>query len=340
MTSPLAWGVLGTGIIANIFAQGLRALGTGALVAVGSRTQAAADRFGEKYAIARCHGSYGGLLADEDVQAVYISTPHALHAEWAIKAAKAGKHILCEKPLAINYREAMSIIEAARRNDVFLMEAFMYRCHPQTTRLIELLRSGMIGKIHAMQVTFSFHTPFHLENRLLNYALGGGSILDVGCYCTSMARLIAGTALGQDCAEPDEVVGAAHIGVLSHVDEYAVASLTFPGGILAQLFAGVQVMGNNVVHIFGSEGSILVPKPWVPEGEHSTIVIKRNDEQRVQEISVESRTPLYTLEAATVAEYIETRQAPAMNWQDTLGNMKTLDRWRASVGMSYAADLI
>ncbi len=340
MTLHLRWGILGTGIIANIFAQELRASGTGALVAVGSRTQAAADTFGERYAISRCHGSYEGLLADEDVQAVYISTPHSLHAEWAIKAAEAGKHILCEKPLAINYSEAVSIIEAARRNDVFLMEAFMYRCHPQTKRLVELVRSGSIGKIRVMQVTFSSHSPFELENRLLNCALGGGSILDVGCYCTSMARLLAGAALGRDFAEPDEVVGAAHIGTLSRVDEYAVASLTFPCGILAQLFAGVQVMGNNVVHIFGSEGSLLVSRPWVPEGEHNTIVIKRNDEQRVQAISVESRAPLYALEAATVAEYIEARQAPQMSWQDTLGNMKALDRWRAAVGMSYVADLI
>ncbi|MBV8822242.1 MAG: Gfo/Idh/MocA family oxidoreductase [Ktedonobacteraceae bacterium] len=340
MTSPLAWGILGTGVIANIFAQGLQVSKTGTLVAVASRTQAAADMFGEKYAIAHRHGSYERLLADEDVQAVYISTPHSLHAEWAIKAAEAGKHILCEKPLAINYSEAVSIVEAARRNGVFLMEAFMYRCHPQTTKLVELIRSGIIGKVHVIQVTFSFPGPSHLESRLLNNALGGGSILDVGCYCTSMARLIAGAALGQDFVEPEEVVGTAHIGALSHVDEYAIASLTFPGGILAQLFAGVQVMGNNVVHVFGSEGSLLVSRPWVPEGEDSIIVIKRNDEQKVPKMSIRTSTPLYALEAATVAHYIKARQAPQMSWQDTLGNMKTLDRWRASVGMSYAADLI
>src|SRR5450432_736684 len=131
MTDKLTWGILGTGSIANTFARGLTTSETGELLAVGSRTQAAADAFGETWDIAHRHGTYEALLADNDVQAIYISTPHPMHAEWAIKAAEAGKHVLCEKPIALNAAEAMAIIEAARQNNVFLMEAFMYRCHPQ-----------------------------------------------------------------------------------------------------------------------------------------------------------------------------------------------------------------
>jgi aryl-alcohol dehydrogenase-like predicted oxidoreductase/predicted dehydrogenase len=272
------------------------------------------------------------------VQAVYISTPHPLHAEWAIKAANAGKHILCEKPLALNHAEAMAIVEAALRNDVFLMEAFMYRCHPQTTRLIELLRSKVIGQVRVIQATFSFNSGDHPEGRLLKNALGGGGILDVGCYCASIARLVAGVANGQNFAEPARVEGFAHIGNTG-VDEYATASLLFPGDIIANLFTGVRVNGGSEVRIFGSEGSIFVPSPFTPRsGEASALLVKRDDQQEVQEIFIESDAGLYTLEADTVAQYIDERQAPAMSWQDTLGNMQTLDQWRAAIGLVYDAE--
>src|SRR5947209_4519922 len=165
MEQRLQWGILGTGRIAHIFARGLAASQTGVLIAIGSRTQASADAFGEGVGAVRRHGSYDGLLADPAVQAVYIATPHPMHAEWAIKAAEAGKHILCEKPLALNHAEAMAVIEAALRHDVFLMEAFMYRCHPQTAKLIELIRSGVIGSVRVIQVTFSFHVNVHPGHR-------------------------------------------------------------------------------------------------------------------------------------------------------------------------------
>ena len=180
MTEKLTWGILGTGTIAGTFAKGLQASETGKLLAVGSRTQEAANTFGERWNISHRHGSYEALLANKDVQAIYISTPHPMHAEWAIKAAEAGKHVLCEKPIGLNAAEAMAIIEAARRNNVFLMEAFMYRCHPQTAQLVELIRSGTIGEVRVIQATFSFATTFNLEKSLLNNALGGGGILDVG----------------------------------------------------------------------------------------------------------------------------------------------------------------
>ncbi len=337
MIDKLTWGILGTGTIAGTFARGLAASQTGELLAVGSRTQAAANAFGEKWNITRCHGSYEALLADNDVQAVYISTPHPLHAEWAIKTAEAGKHVLCEKPIGLNSAEAMAIIEAARQNDVFLMEAFMYRCHPQTAKLVELIRSGVIGEVRVIQATFSFAANFNLESRFLNNALGGGGILDVGGYCTSVARLIAGVATGKNFADPLQVVGTAHIGSLSRVDEYAAALLTFPGDILAQLLTGVQLRAEDEVRVFGTQGSIYVPVPWLPARNDgtSTIIVNKYDEMQAQEISIESEVGLYTYEADTVARYLDARQAPAMSWDDTLGNMQTLDRWRQAIGLLY-----
>lgn len=340
MTEKLTWGILGTGNIANAFAQGLTSSQTGTLLAVGSRTQASADTFGEKWHIPHRHASYEALLADKEVQAIYISTPHPMHAEWAIKAAEAGKHILCEKPIGLNAAEAMAIIEAARRNDVFLMEAFMYRCHPQTAKLVELVSSGVIGKVRVIQAAFSFATEFNLASRLLNNALGGGGILDVGGYCTSMARLLAGAATGKPFAEPLHVSGAAHIGPLSRVDEYAVATLAFPGDILVQLLTGVQLQAREEVLILGTEGSISAPTPWLParNGGTTTITVKRYSETQTQEITVESTTGLYTYEADTVAMHLNARQAPAMSWDDTLGNMRTLDRWREAIGLLYDAE--
>src|ERR1700722_9820609 len=190
MSKTLNWGIIGTGRIAHVFAEGIAGSQTGTLLAVGSRTQEAADTFGDIWKVPRRYGSYEALLADDEVQAIYISTPHPLHAEWAIKAADAGKHILCEKPLALNHAEAMVVVDAAQRNNVFLMEAFMYRCHPQTAKLVELLRKKVIGDVRLIQTTFSFRSGYDLKSRLLNNALGGGGILDVGCYCTSGARLI------------------------------------------------------------------------------------------------------------------------------------------------------
>ncbi len=193
----LAWGIIGTGSIAGAFAEGLSHSATGKLIAVGSRSKESAAKFGGKWGVPpeACHASYEALLADDNVQAVYIATPHPLHAEWAIKAAEANKHILCEKPIGLNAYEAAAIIEAAIANDVFLMEAFMYRCAPQTAELIRLIRDErIIGDVRVIQGSFSFHAGYDEASRVLSNDLGGGGILDVGCYPVSMSRLIAGAA--------------------------------------------------------------------------------------------------------------------------------------------------
>lgn len=337
----LHWGILATGNIARAFAEGVRHSKTGTLLAVGSRSQPAADRFADAFDIPRRYASYEALLADPEVDAVYISTPHPFHAEWAIKAAEAGKHILCEKPLTLNYPQAQAVIEAARANDVFLMEAFMYRCHPQTAKLVELIRLRVIGDVGVIHATFSFHARVGPEHRLINNALGGGGILDVGCYPVSMARLIAGAALGSDFADPIKVAGAGKLNALTGTDEYAVGVLEFAGGIVAHIASGVMLNQRSVVHIFGTEGNILVTAPWTPAryGGVTDIIVQRNGEPK-RIIEIESTEWLYSLEADTVAQYIERRQAPspAMSWDDTLGNMRTLDRWRAAIGLTYAQE--
>lgn len=338
MPSTLNWGILATGGIAEHFAKALPHTETGQLVAVGSRTQKSADRFAARHGAVRAHGSYDALLADPQVEAVYIATPHPGHAEWTIKAAEAGKHILCEKPIGMNHAEAMVMIEAARRHDVFLMEAFMYRCHPQTAKLIELVKQGVIGDIRLIRASFGFKAPKDERSRLINNQLGGGAILDIGCYTVSMSRLIVGVARGDAFAEPTEVTGAAHLGPTG-VDHWAVATLTFPGDVLAQVSVAVTVALDNLVEIVGSQGRLVVEKPWMCsgiEGGRSRIMVKRNNEsERVVEIKTDQW--LYGVEADVVAAHLDQGQAawPAMTWADTLGNMATVDRWRASIGLEY-----
>ena len=339
MAVTLNWGIIGTGYIAKTFAKGIAASKTGKLVAVGSRTQAGADKFGDEFSVARRHASYDALIADPDVQAVYIATPHPQHAELSIKLANAGKHVLCEKPMTLNHAEAMAVIEAALRNNVFFMEAFMYRLHPQTGKLIELIREKVIGEVRVIQATFSFRTAFNPESRLLSNALGGGGILDVGGYCTSLAGLIAGAATGEEFAEPIELKATGIIGPVTRVDEYAVAVLKYPGGILAQLSTGVQVNEENVVRIFGTDGHIFVPSPWVPskEGGTTKIIVHKNGEKEPREVLVESPFKLYAIEADAVAAHLADRQVPSpgMTWNDSLSNMRTLDQWREAIGMLY-----
>jgi predicted dehydrogenase/aryl-alcohol dehydrogenase-like predicted oxidoreductase len=340
MSETLHWGILGTGAIAGTFAKGIKDSRTGALAAVGSRTQESADRFGEEHGVERRHGSYEALLADPEVQAVYISTPHPMHAEWAIQAAEAGKHILCEKPLTLNSDEAMAVVEAARRHGVFLMEAFMYRCHPQTAKLVELIRDGAIGEVKVIHASFSFRAGDNPESRLLKNALGGGGILDVGCYCASMARLIAGAATGKPFADPVQVQGMGHVGETG-VDEYAVANLKFPGDILAQISTGVRVNQDNMVRIYGTEGSIGVPSPWFCSPTDGAVRIVLNQSGKDQQIvTVETDRSLYAYEADAFAEGVRAGETPhpAMSSEDSLGNMKTLDRWRLAFGMVYDAE--
>jgi predicted dehydrogenase len=276
------------------------------------------------------------------VQAVYISTPHPLHAEWCLKAAHAHKHILCEKPLTLNQAEATRVAGAAREHGVFLMEAFMYRCHPQTARLVELIRSGVIGQVGVVQATFSFHADYHAESRLFKNELGGGGILDVGCYTTSIARLVAGAAQGLPFANPVKMTGCARLHPETGTDLYAVASMQFPGGILGLLACGVGLNQDNGLRVFGSEGSLHLPTPYLMarEGGPASIFLTREGSAKSEEIVIETKEYLYALEADSVGDALAQGrlESPHMTVADTLGNMAALDAWRASAGLVYESE--
>jgi predicted dehydrogenase len=339
----IAWGIITAGKIARKFCNGVLRSSTGKLAAVAARDGNRANSFANEFGIPKYFDSYQALIEDPSVKAVYIGTPHPMHAHWAIAAATAGKHVLCEKPIGMNRTEAENIVSAARQAGVFLMEAFMYRCHPQTARLVELVRQQRVGDLRAIRATFSYRGSYDLNGLKLNKKLGGGGILDVGCYPVSMARLLAGAALGKDFAQPLEVSGMAHLGQQSNVDEYATALLKFDNDILAQLACGVQLEMDNTVTVFGTEGRIEVLSPWFGsgiEGGSTSMLIKNNSGELQEEIVTATDRWLYAIEADTVAENLERGQArsPAMSWEDTLGNMEVLDQWRQCAGLQYSSD--
>ncbi len=334
----LRWGILGTGNIASRFAGQVPTSATGEVVAVGSRSIDSADAFADRWDIANRHGSYDDLLADETVEVVYIATPHPTHVEWAIKAAEAGKHVLCEKPLAINKAWAEAMIEAAVANDVFLMEAYMYRCLPQTKLIAQLVRDGEIGTVHQIQATHAFAAGYRPESRIFADELAGGGILDVGGYPVSMARLIAGAAIGQSYADPVAVTAVGHVGETG-ADEWSVATLSFGGGVTAQVSTGVRLADQNQVRVFGSEGYLVVEEPWFSgDGKPTQVTLHRVGEEP-RNLSVEP-VLIYAAEADAVAAAVRSgqRQAPEMTWADTLGNLTVLDAWRAAIGQQYASE--
>jgi predicted dehydrogenase len=334
------WGIIGPGTIAKTFAANLQHTDEGVLVAIASRNPAR-QGLADAFPGARILDGYQAMLDDRGIDAIYIATPHPAHAEWAIKAAEAGKHVLCEKPMAVSAHEAEAMIQAARKAGTFLGEAFMNLLHPHTAKVIELLRAGTIGDIMMIKADFGFRMgnpdPKH---RLLANDTAGGAILDISCYPVSMARLIAGAAAGRPFLDPGKVFGAGHLGKTG-VDEWASALLQFPNEIVAEVSGSVTLAQDSMVRVFGSSGWFEVASPWFctgRQGGSADIVIHRPDGSSETVTSEEPRW-LYTFEIDAVANAIRAGRrefdSPGASWADTLGNMAVLDKWRTAIGLEY-----
>lgn len=322
----LQWGILSTGNIAGKFATSLNSTDQASLRAVASRDTQKAQAFAQEHGIPASYGSYQELLADPAVDAVYIGLPNHLHMEWSIKCAQAGKHILCEKPATANAAQLEQVLKVVKEHDVFYMEAFMYRCHPQWKKVRELLDGGAIGEVRAIKTTFAFNMGLALENIRLSNPAAGGALMDVGCYCVSFCRLIAGE-------EPDSIRGVAHIGTESRVDEQTAGVLRFPSGIVASFECATQVGIPTSATVHGSSGSLTVGNPWFPSEQNAPIIV--NEGGKEETIQVSQPGELYANEALTVAQYLEDRQTPAMSWEDSLGQMRTLDALRTDMGLVF-----
>jgi len=340
-TRRLRWGIIGPGEIAKAFRGGVANSRLGVLEAIATRDPKRPG-LAETFPGARILDGYDAILKDPQVEAIYIATPHPGHAEWAIKAAEHGKHVLIEKPMALSSFEADAIFHAHRKAGTFAGEAFMYRLHPNTIKLGELIRAGVIGDVRMIQSSFGFQMPgFMPEHRLFANDLAGGGILDVGGYPVSMSRFVAGAASDKPFLDPIKVSGMAHLGKAG-TDEWSAAVLEFENGIIAQVSCAVYVALDNVLRIHGATGRIEVPNFWFANGNRDhglgrIDIIRPNGSSET--ISVNETGHLYSFEADAAAEAIfagrQEFAAPGMSWADSLGNARVLDKWRADAGLEY-----
>ena len=335
------WGIIGPGGIALAFRDGVKAGKHGVLTTIASRNPGKPE-LKEQFPGTKIHDGYEAILKDPEVDAIYIATPHPSHPEWAIKAAAAGKHVLIEKPIGLSAFEADAIFNAHKKAGTFAGEAFMYRLHPATAMLTELVKSGRIGEIRAIKSSFGFQMPKYMpEHRLFANDLAGGGILDVGCYTASMSRLIAGAVSGKPFLDPVKVSGMAHLGQ-GGTDEWAAALLKFENEIIAEISCSVFLQQENVLRILGQDGRIEVPDFWFAGGDRNggpgNIHITMRDGTK-ETISPGPTNHLYSYEADAASEAIlagrQEFTSPGMSWADTLGNMRVLDKWRADSGIEF-----
>ncbi|MEO5821039.1 MAG: Gfo/Idh/MocA family oxidoreductase [Vicinamibacteraceae bacterium] len=307
----MRWGILGAARINRSIIPALRAADGHTLEAIASRDADKAAAAAAEWEIPRSVTGYDALLADPDIDAVYIPLPNHLHAEWAVRAAEAGKHVLCEKPLALTVAEVDRITAAAAAANVHVAEAFMYRHHPQTHAVRELVAGGAIGTLRFVRGCFSFTLDRPGDVRF-DSAKGGGALWDVGCYPVSYARAVVG-------AEPETVQASTVIGP-THVDMSVAAILRFPGNVLAVVDASFVAPFRTEVEVVGSSGTIRVSHPFKP-GERETVLVIRGDE--VLEHVVEA-PPLYVSEIEDFGRAARGTQPPVVTLADSRANTATL----------------
>ncbi len=314
----LRWGILSTARIGSRrVIPAIQKSETGTVTAIASRSGARARESAARFNIPRAHASYEDLLADPDVQAVYIPLPNNMHKEWTLRAAAAGKHILCEKPLALDAAEAREMAAAASRAGVLLQEAFMYRFHPQIERLVQLVRTGAIGTPWLVRAGFTF-TVASEEDIRLNPSLGGGGIYDVGCYTVSISRLLLG--------EPEQASAVATF--QGGVDVRLSALLTFPHGASALIDCGLRAPMRQFCEVVGTEGTITVRRPFLPGEDPALLSLRRGEAEERIEIP---GTDQYVRMIDHFGTAVLNGAAPRHPAEDAVANMAALDLLRASI---------
>ncbi len=305
------WGILSTARIGvRRLIPALRRSQTGTAVAIASRDGARAREMAAKFDIPRAHGSYETLLADPDVDAVYNPLPNSLHLEWTVRAAEAGKHILCEKPLALNAAQAQAMVDACRRAGVLLQEAFMYRFHPQTEELRRRVTSGAIGSPWLVRSAFTFNVASDDDIRL-NAALGGGGLLDVGCYAVSIARLLLG--------EPQS--GWASAAFERGVDVRLAGMLRFSSAA-ALVDCGLRAPYRQFCEVVGTDGTVTLPRPFQPEEDPAVLIVRTGAQEEKVEIP---GTNQYTLMLDHMGACILEGRPPQFPPEDAVANVRVLD---------------
>ncbi|MGA2497251.1 MAG: Gfo/Idh/MocA family oxidoreductase [Tepidisphaeraceae bacterium] len=335
----LNFGILGTGNIARQFAFGVTQSSRCRLSAVASRSAESAAAFAASYNIPIALAGYDALLTRQDIDAVYVSLPNTMHHEWTIKALRAGKHVLCEKPLGANAAEAAEMFAAAHQTGRALVEAFMYRAHPLTHAVVAAVRSGIIGQVKLIRSSFCYCSRKIDGNIRFAPELAGGSLMDIGCYCISFSHLIAGQ-IPRSC----HATGHLHE---SGVDDVAAGTLRFPSGIVAGFTCGMTVHADNSAYVCGDDGYIEIPVPWKPPARDAVFHVCRSIPPK-QDVPTAASPPaappretrsvwagkdLYAVEADAFAAVVLDGAPPFMPEDHTMATMRTLDELRLQLGM-------
>jgi D-xylose 1-dehydrogenase (NADP+, D-xylono-1,5-lactone-forming) len=307
---PVRFGVLSTANINEKVLGGARASDRVEIVAVASREQDRADAYARANGIPRAYGSYDALLADPELDAVYISLPNSLHVEWSVRALDAGKHVLCEKPLSRREADVERAFDAADRAGRLLTEAFMWRHNPQTAKLQELVGSGAIGEVRQIRAAFSF-TLTDEQNIRLRADVEGGALMDVGCYCVSGARLLAG--------EPQAVFGTQVTGPTG-VDVRFAGVLRFPNRVIAQFHCGLDLPAESRLEPIGSRGSIVLRDPW--HARKPGLEVRRDDASEWVDVELANS---YRLELDNLAAAIRGVGEPLLGRDDALGQARVIE---------------
>jgi predicted dehydrogenase len=318
--TPVRWGLLSTARINHAVLEPARQTDRADVIAVASRDERRAQAYAREHGIDRAYGSYQALLADPEVEAVYISLPNSLHVDWSIRALEAGKHVLCEKPLSRHPAEVERAFGAAERTERLLMEAFMYRHHAQTIALKETVDTGSIGELRQLRSSFSF-TLRDPANVRLSPELDGGALMDVGCYCISGSRLLAG--------EPELVFGRQHVGP-SGVDLRFVAVLQFPGDVFAQFHCGFDLPDGSGLEAIGATGTVLVREPFRCIDPHLELSGERVEVEDIDR---------YFLQLENFSAAIRREAEPLLGRDDALGQARVIEALYRSAASGTAVSL-
>jgi predicted dehydrogenase len=320
VSEPVRWGLLSTARINEAILNGAAQTDTTEVVAVASRDQARADVYAREHGIERAHGSYEALLQDDDVEVVYNSLPNSMHVEWSVRALGAGKHVLCEKPLDRRVEAVERAFDTADRAGRLLMEAFMYRHHPQSKKAAELVGSGAIGELRQLRSLFSFTLTDDADVRLVP-ELDGGALMDLGCYCISMQRLLAG--------EPELVFGRQRLGG-RRVDVGFVGVLQFPGEVFGEFHCGFDLPEGNGLEAIGSKGKLVVPDPVRCRDPHVEV-----DGQRIDVEDVDR----YCLQVENFSAAVRGEAEPLVGRADALGQVRAIEALYRSAASGAAVPL-
>ncbi len=292
MTDSIRWGLIGLGSISRKFATGLSYLNDAEVYAVASRSQEKADAFGAEFAASKCYGSYEALANDPAVDVVYIGTPHTYHLPHTLLCLNAGKHVLCEKPFAVNRAQAQSMVDCARANKRFLMDAFWTRFFPGMIKLRQLLADKVIGDVMLLQADFGFRlNQIMPEHRLFNPELAGGALLDVGVYCLQLASMVYGK-------QPSEILSLGTLGT-TDVDELSATIFKYSDYELATIATSIRLSTPQEARVMGSKGYISLPNWWHPS--EMTIALAG---QAPESLTFENEGNGFNYEAAAVGNCI------------------------------------